>query len=87
MKTYFLIEDVTVLKNGKIIAAGSIRGGDFPNNVIGSATVGKAKIKIVSVALVNSPPAAADKRAVHVQILEGDVNELKGRTFEFGPKK
>jgi hypothetical protein len=83
MKSYFSIEDVTVLKNGKIIVAGSLRGGDVKIDMIGSAVKGKSRIKIISVALINSPPAAADKRALHVQLLAGEISELNGSLIEF----
>jgi hypothetical protein len=83
MKTQFLVEDVAILKNGKTIVAGSASGGDLSIGMIGKTASGNAVIEVVSVALVNSPPADPSKRALHVRLLAGDVDHLKGTTFDF----
>jgi hypothetical protein len=83
MKTQFLIEDVATLKNGKTIVAGSVSVGSLSTGMIGKTASGNEVIEIVSVALVNSPPADPCKRALHVRLLAGDVDHLKGSTFNF----
>ena len=83
MKTRLLIEDVATLKNGKIMVAGSVSGGNLSAGLIGKTPSGNAVIEIVSVALVNSPPADPSKRALHVRLLAGDVDHLNGTTFDF----
>jgi hypothetical protein len=78
MKAQLRVDDVIVLENGKVIVAVTILNGDrVTAKMVGRTQSGDVAIEVVSVALVNSPPAAPNKQGLHVRLLEGNIEALR----------
>lgn len=84
MKAQFAVENVITLANGKVIAAGQLtRGENLSASMAGRSEIGDLEVEIVSVALINSPPAAPHQKAVHLRIVRGAIESLKGAVLNF----
>jgi hypothetical protein len=84
MKAQIIVDDVVVLTNGKvIIATTTVFGKQLVAKMVGRAAAGDLQVEVVSVALVNSPPAAPNRQGLHVRLLKGKIESLKGATLNF----
>ena len=84
MKTRLIVDDAVVLKNGKVTVAVTISiGKPVAAGMVGHTASGDVEVEVVSVGLVNSPPAPPNKQGLHVQLLKGTLDELKGATLDF----
>lgn len=84
MTTKLSVDDVVELKNGKIILAVTIlEGSPVSAGMVGRSISANLEIQVVSVALVNSPPAPANKQGLSVQLTKGSVHDLKASVVLF----
>jgi hypothetical protein len=84
MKTQIIVDEAAVLENGKVIVAvTNIVGKPLAATMVGRTPSGDIEVEVVSVALVNSPPATPNKQGLHVRLLKGTAEALKGATINF----
>jgi hypothetical protein len=85
MKTRFSIEDVSVLPNGKIVVVGVAVGRNVTLGHRGRASteLGDLDVEVVSVALVDPPPADPNTQMLQLKVLAGTPSWLKGGSLEF----
>jgi len=84
MKTRLVVDDAVVLKNGKVtVAVTSSSGKPVAIGMVGHTASGDVEVEVVSVGLVNSPPAASNKQGLQLQLRKGTLDALKGATLDF----
>jgi hypothetical protein len=84
MKTQFLVDSMMVLKNGKLIIGGNMVNGKGPSaGMVGRNSSGSIEVEIVSIGMLNSPPAPPSARCYHVRVVKGASKELEGSTLAF----
>lgn len=85
MKAQFSILDFNVLQNGKIVVVGVAVGRLVIAGQRGKASteLGHLDVEVVSVALVDPPPADPNAQMLQLKVLAGDPNWLKGARLEF----
>lgn len=84
MKTQVVVDEVVVLANGKVMVATTIiQGKPLAPKMVGRNPSQGMELEVVSVALVNSPPAPVNKQGLHVRMLKGECKLLKGAVIDF----
>jgi hypothetical protein len=85
MKTQFTITETCILPNGKVAVSGVAAARRLSSGERGrtSTKLGELEVEIVSVGLVDPPPADPNAQMLQLKVLEGDPIWLKGAILDF----
>jgi hypothetical protein len=81
----FLVEEVGILHQGKVALAGVAHRQPIKSGMRAVLTTDTQQltVEVVSIGIVDPPPANPDKKLLQVRVSGGDARSLKSQTLYF----